>query len=157
MPPRLLTDLSTVDLDAVEVPIEDIRRSNPQRYEMEQLSAIIKYLPEERLVIARRDVKDDEFWVRGHIPGRPLMPGVLICECAAQAATYCFRRCVPGDHFIGFGGMTDVKFRGLIVPGDTLIMLARTVDPRPRRAVFETQGVVNGKLVFEAMIFGMAM
>lgn len=157
MPPKLLIDLDAIDLNAVEIPVEQIRECNPQRYEMEQLTAIVKFDPERRFVIARRDVKDDEFWVRGHIPGRPLMPGVLICEAAAQACSYCFKRCIPGDHFLGFGGMEAVKFRRSVLPGDRLIIIAQNTDIKTRRAVFRTQGVVDGKLVFEAVIFGMVI
>ena len=57
--------------------------------------------------------------------------------------------------FVGFGGVADVKFRGTVVPGDKLIILCKCLELRPRRAVFQTQGIVNNKLVFEAKIIGM--
>ena len=157
MPPKLLADLDGLDLDRLEADIEEIRRYNPQRYEMEQLDGIIRYMPEEGLVIARKDVRPDEFWVRGHIPGRPLMPGVLICECAAQACSYYYKRVMQTDRFLGFGGMEEVKFRAPVLPGDRLIMIAKSVELKSRRAVFKTQGVVNGKLVFEGTIIGMPL
>ena len=84
MPGKLLYDLTLVDPDNVRMSIEEIRRYNPQRYEMEQLTALVHMDRDARTLIARRDVKADEFWVRGHIPGRPLMPGVLMIETAAQ-------------------------------------------------------------------------
>jgi len=157
MPPRFIVDLDELDLDHVQADIDDIRAVNAQRYEMEQLTAIIKFDPDNGVIVARRDVSSDEFWVRGHIPGRPLLPGVLICECAAQLCSYYYCRVSESNRFIGFGGMERVKFRGQIVPGDCLIVMARSIELRSRRATFETQGVVHGRLVFEGVIIGMPM
>jgi 3-hydroxymyristoyl/3-hydroxydecanoyl-(acyl carrier protein) dehydratase len=50
-----------------------------------------------------------------------------------------------------------VKFRGVVQPGDTLILLGRMIDSRSRRCVGETQGYVNGRLVYEGRITGMWM
>ena len=158
MPPRIVIDTSQLDLDNPEISIEEIRAVNPQRHEMEQLTAIVKFDEEQRIIVGLKDVRGDEFWVRGHIPGRPLMPGVLMCECAAQLCSYYFTRVTGTDKFIGFGGMDKVKFRGQVVPGDRLIMIARCIEMRePRLALFETQGVVDGKLVYEGVVTGLPM
>jgi 3-hydroxyacyl-[acyl-carrier-protein] dehydratase len=61
----------------------------------------------------------------------------------------------PGKGFMGFGGVTDVKFRGMVVPGDRLIMVGKLKELRSRRAVGDAQGYVNGTLVFEGTITGM--
>jgi len=157
MAPKPLVDLTTVDLNHVEAGPEEIRRYNLQRYEFEQLDGIIRYDPEQGIVIGFKDVRDDEFWVRGHIPGRPLFPGVLMCEAAAQLCSYYYRRYGGSDRFVGFGGMDKVKFRGQVVPGDRLILLARVIRLGTRRAVFEVQGIVDGRVVFEGVVTGMYM
>jgi 3-hydroxyacyl-[acyl-carrier-protein] dehydratase len=126
---------------------------------MKQLSGIIMFDPEAMLAVGCKKVRDEEFWVRGHIPGRPLLPGVIMVEAAAQLCTFIYKRCFPGmeGRFIGFGGIDAVKFRGTVVPGDRLIVIAKAIDLRSRRAVFDTQAVVNGKMVYEGKIIGMAL
>jgi len=155
MAPALLVDLAKLDLDRIVMPIEEIRRLIPHRYEMEQLTAVIHLDPEAGHIVAIKDVRDDEFWVRGHIPGRPLLPGVLMIEAAAQMCSVYFKKVNEDPRFLGFGGVDGVKFRGQVVPGDRLLLLGRAVEIRSRRAVFDTQGVVGDRLVFEARITGM--
>ena len=79
MPPVPLVDPAAIDTSRVLVDREGIRRENPQRFEMEQLTAIVHLDLEHALIIGYKDVAPDEFWVRGHMPDYPLMPGALIC------------------------------------------------------------------------------
>ena len=159
MPPRALFPLDRVDPERVVADLDDIRKANPQRFEMEQLSRICYYAPEAHEVAGYLDVDEAPFWARGHIPGRPLMPGVMMIEAAAQLCSWAVRQVYDpenyGDRFFGFGGIDDVKFRGVILPGQRLVLLGRAREVRPRRAIFETQGWVNGRMVFQADISGM--
>ena len=157
MPQDFLIDLSTLDLNKSIVDIETIRAIIPHRYEMEQLSGIVKFDPEQGIIVGYKDVSPKEFWVRGHIPGRPLMPGVLMLEAAAQLCTYYYKKTTQDDRFLGFGGIDKVKFRGKVVPGDRLVLIAKNRELRARRAILDTQGVVDGKLVFEGVIIGMVV
>ena len=157
MPPKQLVDLATLDMNQVEDDIEGIRKYNRQRHEMELLSAVVSFSAEDRFVVAYKDTSEEAFWVRGHIPGRPLMPGVLICECAAQTCSYYYGRSVGKDQFLGFAGMDGIKFRGQIVPGDRLVMIAKVREMKSRISAFDCQGFVNGKMVFEGTIHGVAL
>jgi len=160
MAPPLLVDLSGIDLERFQLPIEQVRQLNPHRYEMEQLTGVVHLDPEAGVIVARRDIGPDEFWVRGHIPGRPLFPGVLMIEAAAQMCSAYYKFVQKDERFLGFGGVDRVKFRGQVVPGDRLILLGRVAELRSRRAVFDTQGVLEDgaggfKVVFEGRITGM--
>jgi len=159
MPPRALIPLEIIDVDRVVADIEAIRKTNPQRYEMEQLSRIVHHDSETGAVAGVLDVSEEPFWARGHIPGRPLMPGVIMIEAAAQLCSWAVRQVYDtseySDRFFGFGGIDDVKFRGTVFPGQQMIILGAKNEVRPRRAVFDTQGWVEGRMVFQAKITGM--
>jgi len=155
MPPQPILDLSQVDTSNVIVSREGIYDVNPHRFEFQQLDGIY-LVDEDRMVMAGyRDVRDDEFWVRGHIPGRPIFPGVLMIETAAQLVSYYAMRKMPKQGFLGFGGVDDVKFRGSVVPGDRIVMVGKMVEVRRRRCVGDTQAFVNGNMVYEGRITGM--
>lgn len=158
MPPAALVDPETIDTSRVLVDQEGIRLGNPQRHEMEQLSAIVLLDPDRHLIIGYKDLDLDEFWVRGHMPDYPLMPGVLICEAAAQLASYyCHVAKLVQDGFLGFGGMEDVRFRGQVKPGDRLVLVAKAVRVNRRQTVFETQGFVDQNMVYHGRIIGVPL
>ena len=84
----LIVDESLYDANAPIATIDEIRKYNRQRFEMEQLTAILYDNFEEKKCVGYKDMTPDEFWVRGHMPDFPLTPGVVMCECAAQMASY---------------------------------------------------------------------
>ncbi|MGE3819858.1 MAG: 3-hydroxyacyl-ACP dehydratase FabZ family protein [Isosphaeraceae bacterium] len=158
MPPAALVDPLTIDTSRVLVDREGIRQFNPERHEMEQLTAIIGFEPDQNLVIGYKDLGPDEFWVRGHMPGFPLMPGVLICEAAAQLASYyCSAIKLVEGGFLGFGGMEDVRFRGPVRPGDRLVLVCKAVRVNRRQTIFETQGFVDHTMVYHGRIIGVPL
>jgi 3-hydroxyacyl-[acyl-carrier-protein] dehydratase len=158
MPPEIHFDPARLDLNTIVAGQEAIRRVNPQRYEMEQLTAIVHIDPEQHLVAGYKDVGREEFWVRGHMPDYPLMPGVLMCEAAAQLCAYytTTQGLLQGD-FIGFGGMENVRFRGTVRPGDRLVLIAKGVRQHRRQTIFNVQGFVGTTMVFHADILGVPM
>jgi 3-hydroxyacyl-[acyl-carrier-protein] dehydratase len=158
MPPVALIDPSTIDTSRVLVDQERIRLGNPQRFEMEHLTAILSIDLDKQLIIGYKDVGPAEFWVRGHVPGYPLMPGVLICEAAAQLSSYyCHEIKIVEDGFLGFGGMEDVRFRGPVRPGDRLLLVAKAIKVNRRQTVFETQGFVDNNMVYHGRIIGVPL
>ncbi|MCD6364759.1 MAG: beta-hydroxyacyl-ACP dehydratase [Planctomycetes bacterium] len=155
MAAKPLLDLTKFSTDRILIDREGINKVNPQRFEFQQLDGIYYVDLDIGEAAGLREVKDDEFWVRGHIPGRPLLPGVLMIEAAAQLVSYIAMSRHPERGFMGFGGVNDVKFRGTVVPGQKILMFAKELEMRTRRCVGATQGFVDGKLVFEGTITGM--
>lgn len=154
MPPQLLFDISGINLENVIADQHAIREVNPQRGDMEHLNGIVHLNAESGEVIGYKDVRADEFWVAGHIPGRPLLPGVLMLETAAQLASYAARFMAGWKDFIGFGGVDKVKFRSTVEPGCRMYVLAKKIWLRHRRLCCATQGLVNGNVVFEGEVVG---
>jgi 3-hydroxyacyl-[acyl-carrier-protein] dehydratase len=158
MPPELHLDPQTLDLGKVIADREAIRRVNPQRFEMEQLTAIVHVDHDQHVVAGYKDVTADEFWVRGHMPGFPLLPGVLMCEAAAQLCAYytATQGLLQGD-FIGFGGLENVRFRGMVRPGDRLVLVGKATRLHRRQTIFNVQGFVGATMVFHGDILGVPL
>ena len=160
MPPPLLFDLSQIDLEAEPVfDKEAICKVNPQRFEMQHLDGILWYDKDKSLILGYKDVTKKEFWIRGHIPERPLMPGVIMVEAAAQLSSFFLKEIFQEQGFIGFAGIGSAKFRSIVEPGNRLYLLGHiTKYKRMIRASHVTtsvHGVVNDTLVFEASVSGM--
>jgi 3-hydroxyacyl-[acyl-carrier-protein] dehydratase len=157
---ELLLDHSEIDLDRVVADLEEIRRFNPQRFEMEQLSAIC-FDDAERMVCAGyKDITPNEFWVRGHMPGMPLMPGVLICEAAAQMCSYfAHKHHLLGDcKVVGFGGLEDVHFRDPVRVGDRLVIVCKMIRVRLGAIIVcRFQAFVRQSMVADGKIKGIPL
>jgi 3-hydroxyacyl-[acyl-carrier-protein] dehydratase len=156
LPPPILIDLDKIDLAKVSVGKEQIYQLNPQRYEMAQVDGIFTYDLAEGFIVGYKDVKADEFWVRGHVPDNPVLPGILMIEATAQLCIYLYKLTVPQikDRFIAFGGLDQVRFRGIVRPGQRLILIGKRVQMNLRISKCQVQAVVGRDVVFEGVILG---
>lgn len=154
----LIIDLSTLDLDHPIAGLDEIRRYNLQRYEMEQLTAIVYSDPEKNITVGYKDTSNDDFWVRGHMPQYALMPGVVMCEAAAQLASFHTQKYdLLGTTCVGFGGL-EASFRGAVVPGDRLVIaLEMTRCRRGAMVVCRFQGFVGSNMVVDGIIKGIPL
>ena len=140
-----LIDLSLFDVDKPIADINVIRQYNPQRHEMEQLSAILYEDLDDYCCAAVKELSEDEFWVRGHM-----------LEAVAQLSSYFTQKHdLLGSEMVGFGGLDSVRFRGVVSPGDRLILLVKMVKTRRgRMIVADFQGVVGENVVLEGTLRG---
>lgn len=156
MPPPLLFDLSRIDLSGKPVfDRQAILKVNPQRFEMQHLDGILWYDKEKYLVLGYKDVTDKEFWVRGHIPDRPLMPGVIMIEAAAQLSSFFVKQVYGIKGFIGFAGIESAKFRSVVEPGNRLYLLGHITKFKRRKYTCAVQGVIDDVMVFECVLSGL--
>jgi 3-hydroxyacyl-[acyl-carrier-protein] dehydratase len=159
MPPPLLFDLSQIDLSGKPIfDKEAIGKVNPQRFEMQHLDGVLWFDKQKYLILGYKDVTENEFWIRGHIPGRPLMPGVIMVEAAAQLLSFFVKQIYEEPGFIGFTSIESAKFRSTVEPGKRLYLLGHiTKFKKGRKYSTSIQGIVDGSLVFETAISGMSV
>lgn len=155
----LILDLATLDVNRVIADIAEIHRYIPQRYEMEQLTAIIHADFDRRICAGYKDITPNEFWVRGHMPNLPLMPGIVMCEAAAQLSTYFVQKYdLLGVEMVGFGGLDEVRFRDVVRVGDRLLMVVELLKVRRKQIIqCRFQSFVKQKLVCEGKIIGVPL
>jgi 3-hydroxyacyl-[acyl-carrier-protein] dehydratase len=107
-----------------------------------------------------KTVTSDEFWCKGHFPGRPVMPGVLIVEAMAQTAgaivVHAMGKELEGK-LVYFMAIDEAKFRKPVVPGNVLHI--HVTKQQARRTVWKFRGEakVNGELCAEAIVTAMIM
>ncbi len=104
---------------------EQIEAILPHREPFLMIDEVLELEPGER-VVARKTVRPDEWYLRGHFPGRPVMPGVLIVEAMAQTGAVAV---LSQDENRGrlalFAGIDDVRFKRIVEPGDELVFECR--------------------------------
>jgi 3-hydroxyacyl-[acyl-carrier-protein] dehydratase len=94
------------------------------------------------------------------MPGVPLLPGVIMCEIAAQLCSYHSQRqnLLGNDATLGFGGMNDVRFRGVVLPGQRVLVSCQLTRVRKGKLVVSRfQAFVDRKMVGEGEIIGIAL
>ncbi len=156
----LIIDPESLDLDRVICDQEGIRRYNPQRFEMEQITAVCFEDNSRHLCVGYKDVVESDFWVRGHMPDMPLMPGVVMVEAAAQLCSYYVHRnnlLGPGVT-VGLGGLEEIRIREPVRPGDRLVIAALLLKMRPGiLCVCHFQEFVGSALVCDGIIKGVSL
>lgn len=159
MPSSPLIDFDALDLSREVVPIEGVRQVCQQRGRMEILQGVLHSDLEGRLMVGYRDLTPDDWWAADHVPGRPIFPGVLMIEGAAQLCTYDYIRRSEDltGSFVGYGGVDRVRFRGVVQPPARILWACRLQRLRERMFTYATQAFVDRKLVYEGEILGVVV
>ncbi len=99
---------------------DEIERILPHREPFLLIDEVLELEPGAR-VVARKTVREDEWYLAGHFPGRPVMPGVLIVEAMAQTgAVAVLSEPENRGRLALFAGIDDVRFKRIVEPGDEL-------------------------------------
>lgn len=124
---------------------EKILSAIPHRPPMLLVDEIVSQ--NESSIVCRKTFRADEWFVQGHYPDFPLVPGVILCECAAQSGAILLASIIStGDAVPVLTRMNDVKFKTMVHPGDTIEMHV-SLDEVVSNAYFLTAQVkVAGKL-----------
>lgn len=137
--------------------VTEIQELLPHRYPFALVDRIIDYIPGKK-VTGIKNLTINEPFFQGHIPGKPIMPGVLELEAMAQVGGVILTL-LPGmkGKFFAYAGVDKARFRRPVVPGDQLIMTVELITlKRNRIAKMQGQGFVDNQLVVEAqMLFSL--
>jgi 3-hydroxyacyl-[acyl-carrier-protein] dehydratase len=156
MPPSIILDPTQIDTDVTVADARMIEAVNPHRHGMRMVDKIVYVDLEQHVLVGYKDCRNDEFWVPGHMPGYPIFPGVLMCEAAAQLASYYF--IVYGGlyegGYLGLGGIENARFRSPVRPGDRLMLIGRGIKIDRRKMEFEVQGYVRSTMAFNLNVIG---
>ena len=95
-------------------------------------------------------VRGDEFFLQGHFPGNPIVPGVILCEMMAQSTCVLLQDAMEEGMSSLFTGLKDVKFKNPVKPGDTFESTCEITRKMPPFYFAKGEGSVNGKLAVKA-------
>ena len=118
----------------------------PHREPFLMIDEVLELEPGER-VVARKLVREDEWYLRGHFPGRPVMPGVLIVEAMAQTGAVAVLSEEENRGRIAlFAGIDDTRFKRIVEPGDELELECRLEQVRGPIGKGRARATVDGQL-----------
>ena len=124
----------------------EIEKIIPQRDPFLMIDRVEEYVPGESCV-AYKNVSLEEPYFKGHFPGNPIMPGVLIVESLAQAGAVAILSMEEnkGKNAI-FGGIDKMKFKKMVIPGDRLKLEVNIIKRKGPIGVGEALATVDGKV-----------
>ncbi len=156
---QTLIDLDSLDLTQTVYSVEDMQKVLSQRGRFSLVDAVVHCDPATDFIVAYKDIHADDWWAEDHVPGRPIFPGVLMAEASAQLGTFDFfvRRPDFNPQFVGFVGIDRFKFRAIVEPECRLYFVAQVKRVRNMMFTYVGQGIVDGKIVFDGELTGMAM
>ncbi len=126
---------------------EEIKAIIPHRDDMLLLDAAVLDGETARGTYA---VRGDEFFLRGHFPGNPVVPGVILCEILAQSACVLFKDALDGNKTPMYTGIDKARFRTPVRPGDVIETEVHIVREKGVFRFCEGAARVGGKICLTA-------
>ena len=124
---------------------EQLKEVLPQREPMLLVDEVVRN--DDGTVTGNYKVRGDEFFLQGHFPDNPIVPGVILCEMAAQSSSLLMAEKVKGKLTL-FAGMNNVKFKIPVRVGDTAAFTCAHVRSFGSIHFIKAEGRVDGKLCF---------
>ena len=125
---------------------DEIKEIIPQREPFLMIDEVEEYTPGVGAT-AYKYVNEEEWYFKGHFPGNPVMPGVLITESLAQTGAVAILSVEEnkGKNAL-FGGINNMKFKKMVVPGDKLKLEVKIIKQKGPIGVGEAIATVDGKI-----------
>ena len=125
---------------------EEIEKIIPQRDPFLMIDKVEQYIPGESCT-AYKEVREEEYYFKGHFPGNPIMPGVLIVESWAQTGAVAILSMEEnkGKNAL-FGGIDKLRFKKQVVPGDVLKLEVKIIKRKGPIGIGEAIATVDGKV-----------
>ena len=124
---------------------DKIHAAIPHRAPMLLVDEIVSQ--DESSIVCRKTFSPDEFFFQGHYPGQPITPGVILCESAVQSGAILLSQKMTNDGGVPvLTRMSDVKFKNMVRPGDTIEMHVKLDDQVSTAFYLTGQVKCNGKL-----------
>ncbi len=125
---------------------EEIKKIIPQREPFLMIDEVETFTPGESC-IAYKNVSEDEYYFKGHFPGNPIMPGVLMVEALAQTGAVAILSMEEnrGKNAL-FGGVNNLKFKRQVIPGDKLKLEVKIIKKKGPIGIGEAIATVDGKI-----------
>lgn len=126
---------------------EEIMTILPHRDNMLLLDDVVR---KDGTAVGHYTVRGDEFFLKGHFPDHPIVPGVILCEMLAQSACVLMQDAMSEGRLPVYTGLNHVKFRSPVKPGDTVE--TRCCIKRAKHPFYFAEGTVtvNGRLCVSA-------
>jgi 3-hydroxyacyl-[acyl-carrier-protein] dehydratase len=125
--------------------LDQIQSLIPHRKPMVLVDEVVEQT--EKRIVCKKTFSAEDFFLQGHFPGFPLVPGVILCECCLQSGAILLSQFTPNDGSVPVATRIDgAKFKRMVRPGET-IEIDVTLNEVVSTAYFMTGKVtVNGKL-----------
>lgn len=128
---------------------EDIKKLLPQRPPFLMIDRVLEATPEK--VVAIKNASANEYFFKGHFPGQPIMPGVLMIEAMAQAGIILYKQKFSNDRVL-FLVSVKSRFSRPVIPGDQLKITVEPMKMMSKMGIFNAVITVDDTKVAEAEI-----